>query len=161
VRTLQLEALTAAAFAPFGDVIDAEAPCERLSINDDRTQRHHALAHVDCAGEAAISLFRAQAIDSGFSLQRLERHPLGSQAFINVSGNPYAIVVAPPGPFDERLVRGFLASRWQSINYHCGVWHHYLLALEAASDFVVVDRVGPGDNYDEVQLASPIRLDLP
>lgn len=159
--TLQLDPLTAAAFAPFGDVIDAEAPCKLLAINDGRTQRHHALARVDCGGHAAISLFRAEAIDSDFSLQRLERHPLGSQAFINVSGNSYAIVVAPPGPFDEKLVRGFLASPGQSINYHCGVWHHYLLALEAASNFVVVDRVGPGDNCDEAQLTNPIKLVVP
>ncbi|MDP5054725.1 MAG: ureidoglycolate lyase, partial [Congregibacter sp.] len=88
-----LEPLTAEAFAPFGDLIDAQTPCEQYPINEGLTQRHHALAAIDCStngGAAALSLFRAQAIDAGFVLRSMERHPLGSQAFINTSGNPYA-----------------------------------------------------------------------
>jgi hypothetical protein len=73
----------------------------------------------------------------------LERHPLGSQAFISLSGNPYAVVVAPPGELDESRIRGFLAQPSQGVNYHMGTWHHYLLALEAASDFVVSTVSGP------------------
>lgn len=164
MRTLALEPLTADAFSAFGELIDAEAPCERFAINDERTARHHALAAVDCAsggGAAAISLFRASPIDSEFVLRRMERHPLGSQAFINTSGNAYAVVVAPRGDLDENAIRGFLASPTQSVSYHRGVWHHYLLALHAPSDFVVVDRVGPGDNCDEQLLATPLHLDLP
>ena len=162
MRRLALERLTAEAFAPFGDVIDARAPCQSFSINDGRTRRHHALARVDCSdGAAAISLFRAQPIDSDFRLRRMERHPLGSQAFINVSGRPYAIVVAPAGELAEERIRGFLARADQGINYHRGVWHHYLLALQAPSDFVVVDRVGDGDNCDERALLTPLALDLP
>ena len=97
MRSLPLQPLTAENFAPFGAVIDAAAPCERLSINEDRTTRHHCLAAVDCGhrdGEAAISLFRATPVDADFTLRRMERHPLGSQAFINTSGNRYAVVVA-------------------------------------------------------------------
>jgi ureidoglycolate lyase len=164
LRTLPLEPLTAVAFAPFGDVIDAQVPCEQLSINDDRTLRHHALAAVDCAaggGSAAISLFRATPVAAAFTLRRLERHPLGSQAFINVSGQPFAVVVAPPGDLEEAQIRGFLAAAGQSVSYHRGVWHHYLLALHAAADFVVVDRIGPGDNCDEQALRTPLRLALP
>ena len=164
MRILPLEPLTAVAFAPFGDVIDVHTPCEQLSINDARTVRHHALAAVDCAqggGEAAISLFRADPIDPQFTLRRMERHPLGSQSFINTSGNPYAIVVAPPGNLDEQAICAFLAGAGQSVSYHRGVWHHYLLALHTRSDFVVVDRVGPGDNCDEQVLATPLRLAVP
>jgi ureidoglycolate lyase len=47
------------------------------------------------------------------------------------------------------------------VNYHRGTWHHYLLALGAPSEFVVVDRVGPGDNCDEQMLAEPLTLVLP
>lgn len=159
---LSLEPLTADAFAPYGDVIDASVPCEQFPINEGRTQRHHALATVDCAsGDAVISLFRATPIEAGFQLRTLERHPLGSQAFINTSGNAYAIVVAPPGDFDETALRGFLARPDQSINYHRGTWHHYLLALHEASDFVVVDRVGDGNNCEEQRLQTPRVLDLP
>ena len=163
MKDLVLKPLTAAGFAEFGDLIDGDTPCERYPINEGLTQRHNALARVDCAAEGgtpALSLFRAQAVTSGFVLRSMERHPLGSQAFINTSGHPYAIVVAPPGPLDESAIQGFLGSANQSISYHRGTWHHYLLALEAASDFVVVDRLGPGNNCDETALQSTLRLVL-
>lgn len=160
---LRPEPLSAAAFAPYGDVIDADSARESYPINDGRTIRHHALARVDCAavgGEAGISLFRAQPVEDGFVLQRLERHPLGSQAFINISGHPFVVVVAPPGALDERAIRAFLARPDQGVNYRRGTWHHYLLALEAPSDFIVVDRLGPEQNCDEQDLVIPRVLDL-
>lgn len=160
MRELQLSPLSAEAFAPFGDVIDGDVPCERLSINEGNTQRHHALAQIDCTeadGTAAISLFKAQPIDDAFVLRFMERHPLASQAFINTSGNPYIIVVAPAGDLDEQAIQGFLAQPSQSVNYHRGTWHHYLMALRDDSDFVVVDRIGPGNNCDEQTLEDPIK----
>lgn len=163
MRNLRLEVLTAAAFAPFGEVIDAARACERRLINEGRTLRHHALARIECPGEdarAGISLFRAQPVTAGFELRGLERHLYGTQAFINVSGNRYAIVVAPPGDLDERAIRGFLAAPDQSISYYRGTWHHYLLALDAPSDFVVVDRIDGRDNCDERTLAEPVVLEL-
>jgi ureidoglycolate lyase len=164
MRRLTLKPLTAEHFAAFGDVIDADTPCESYPINEGRTERHHALAAIDCEaqnGKAALSLFRAQPVADGFLLRSMERHPLGSQAFINTSGNPYAIVVAPAGELDESAIEGFLARPGQSVSYYRGTWHHYLLALESPSDFIVVDRIGPGDNCDEQVLAEPIALQLP
>ena len=163
MRELQLAPLSTDAFKPFGEVIDSEVPCEKIAINEGNTLRHHALAQVDCAeadGSAAISLFRAQPIDSSFVLRFMERHPLGSQAFINTGGNPYVIVVAPPGDLDETAIRGFIAKPSQGVSYRRGTWHHYLMALQKPSDFVVVDRVGPGNNCDEQTLSEPIQLVL-
>jgi ureidoglycolate lyase len=62
------------------------------------------------------------------------------------------VAVAPRGAFDPAAVRLFRASPDQGVNYRAGVWHHFLLALEAESDFLVVDRAGPGENLDEVEL---------
>jgi ureidoglycolate lyase len=163
-RRIVLEPLCAERFAPFGEVIDAATSCERYPINDGLTQRHHDLGRIDCAagdGVPALSMFRARPIDGRFRLRVMERHPLASQAFINVSQSRYAIVVAPPGELCEEAIRGFIAGRDQSVNYRRGTWHHFLLALDEASDFVVVDRVGPGDNCDEQALHTPLRLDLP
>jgi ureidoglycolate lyase len=39
------------------------------------------------------------------------------------------------------------------VNFRRGTWHHPLLALDAVSDFVVVDRAGSGHNCDEIALA--------
>ncbi|MEM6301842.1 MAG: ureidoglycolate lyase [Pseudomonadota bacterium] len=163
MRALELLPLTAVGFAPFGDVIDTAVACERYPINEGRTQRHHALSKLDCEGQdgcTALSVFRATPVDNNFLLQGLERHPLSSQSFIPLSPYPYAVVVAPAGSLQEDAISGFLAQPGQSITYRKGTWHHYLLALRAPSDFVVVDRVGPGENCDEQVLVEPLSLIL-
>jgi ureidoglycolate lyase len=86
----------------------------------------------------------------------MERHPLGSQAFFPLSRLPYLVMVAAPGKFDERSLRLFLARQGEGVNYAKGVWHHALFALHAESDFIVVDRGGPGLNCDEVFLTQSI-----
>jgi ureidoglycolate lyase len=63
------------------------------------------------------------------------------------------VAVAPAGEFDPAAVRVFRAEPHQGVNYAKGTWHHFLLALEAESDFLVVDRECPGDNLDEVELS--------
>jgi ureidoglycolate lyase len=60
--------------------------------------------------------------------------------------------VAPPGVFDPAQVRVFRAAAHQGVNYAKGVWHHFLLPLEAESDFLVIDRAGLGENLDEIEL---------
>ena len=79
----------------------------------------------------------------------LERHPLGSQAFIPLSKHPYLIVV---GESPHHTPRCFLAAHGEGVNYHAGTWHHPLIALEDVSDFVLVDRGGGGANCDEQDL---------
>ena len=86
----------------------------------------------------------------------MERHPLGSQAFFPLSKLPYLVIVAAPGKFDERSLRLFLARQGEGVNYAKGAWHHGLFALYAESDFIVVDRGGPGVNCDEVFLTRSI-----
>ena len=44
------------------------------------------------------------------------------------------------------------------MNFHPGTWHHFNLALEAVSDFLVIDRDGTGDNYEEVTLTELVIL---
>ncbi len=51
--------------------------------------------------------------------------------------------------FVNGLIRVFLASGEQGVNYRRGVWHHPLLSLETSSDFLVIDRGGPSDNLEE------------
>ncbi|MCS4505064.1 Ureidoglycolate lyase [wastewater metagenome] len=162
MRTLTAEPLTREAFAPFGDVIAADETAESFPINNGTTQRFHDLAAVQLGGDAPralISIFRGQSFSPPLTVSMLERHPLGSQAFVPLNGRPYLVVVAPPGEqVDPATVRAFLARGDQGVNYHAGVWHHPLLALESTSDFLVVDRGGPGDNCDELTLAQPLQL---
>jgi ureidoglycolate lyase len=153
MRELTPEPLTAAAFAPFGSVIQASGDAVKIDINQGHAVRYDALAGVDVAdggGVPVISLFRARPLDA-LVLRTFERHPLGSQSFVPLSGRPYLVAVAPSGAFDAASIRLFRAAPDQGVHYRKGVWHHFLLVLEE-SDFLVVDRAGPGDNCEEVAL---------
>jgi ureidoglycolate lyase len=158
---LQIEPLTAEAFQPFGDVIQTSARARHFTINDGYAERFHDLANVDVSaqdGRAIVNIFRAQPRTLPMQLALLERHPLGSQAFMPLSGRPYLVVVAPATPDADapaiNAIRCFRADPGQGVNYARGTWHHPLIALEAVSDFLVVDRGGaPGDhNCDECPL---------
>jgi ureidoglycolate lyase len=155
MRELTPEPLTAEAFTPFGSVIEASDDAVKLDINQGHAIRYDRLADVEVAdggGTPVISLFRAKPL-AELVLKTFERHPLGSQSFVPLSGRPYLVAVAPAGDFDAARVRLFRAEAHQGVHYRKGVWHHFLLVLDAESDFLVVDRAGPGDNCDEVEVA--------
>lgn len=157
----RVEPLSAAAFAPFGDLIEAGPEAECKLINQGFSQRFHDLARLDLSaeqGRASVNIFRTQPMPMPLTLRVLERHPLSSQAFIPLSPNPYLVVVAPAGILDETRIRLFLAQAHQGVNYYPGTWHHFCLALATDSDFLVIDRLGPGINCDQLTLTTPIIL---
>jgi len=147
--------LTRENFIQFGDVIEVNDKSKNFSINDGFTQRYHDLADVDVTqenGRTLINIFRSTPLAQPVSIKMMERHPLSSQAFIPMGQQPFLVVVAPKGEFDITKIEVFLASSNQGVNYHKGTWHHYCLALNEVSDFIVVDRGGAGDNCDVVSL---------
>ena len=161
-RHLKIETLNQEAFLPFGDVIETDQRPYRM-INNGSTRRYHNLAPVELAhpndgDQAIISIFRAQTMEMPFTIRMLERHPLGSQAFVPLKGRPFLVVVAPPTNVsinDDKpqvdLVRAFITNGQQGVNYRTGTWHHPVLAVGPAEqdDFLVVDREGNGNNCDE------------
>lgn len=154
--TLPPQPLTRDAFAPFGEVIAASDAAQHFTINGGNTERYHDLAAIEpgADGKVIVSIFRGQPRQLPFTVEMMERHPKGSQAFVPMSGRPYLVVVAPAGEAPSaKNLSVFLARGDQGINYATGVWHHPLLALDGICDFLVVDRSGPGHNCDEVQLA--------
>ena len=162
MNRLRIEPLTRKAFAPFGDVIEPASAQRVIAINDGTAQRHHDLARIDCdrdGGRAVVSIVRAQPRALPFAITMLERHPLGSQAFVPLDpALRYLIVVAA----DPHVTpRAFLAQHGQGVNYARGVWHHPLIALDREGDFLVLDRGGAGANCDEAVLAGPYELALP
>ena len=154
-RSLPVEALTRTAFAPFGEVIDAAAAQQVYAINEGTATRYHDLAALDCAqqgGRVVLSLFRAAPRVLPFAVTMLERHPLGSQAFIPVDPATRYLVVVASSP--QHTLRAFLAADGQGVNLHRGTWHHPLIALDRSSDFLVLDRDGAGHNCDEATLTT-------
>lgn len=159
--TIRVEPLTQAAFALFGEVIEPASAKAVHSINDGTALRFHALARIDVAdaeGYPIISLFRAQPRRLPLTVTVLERHPLGSQAFMPLGPAPYLVVVAVDA---EAPPRAFLARDGQGINFHRGTWHHSLLALERESDFLIIDRAGEAANCEEVALREHWTIEPP
>ncbi|MDQ7732274.1 ureidoglycolate lyase [Halomonas sp. SpR1] len=160
---LELKAgpLSAEAFAPFGDVIDARNS-ESFPINAGRTQRHHDLAKVETLGENArtlINIFVSQPVTLPLKLTFLERHPYGSQAFMPLHQERFIVVVAPPGEhINPDEVRAFVTDGRQGVNYRAGTWHAIQSVLEREGEFLVVDRGGDGNNCDEFPLTITVTL---
>lgn len=158
---IKIEPLTSAAFSLFGDVVEVAENATGTKINDGYTLRYHDLANVDVSaqgGRALVSIFRSTPLSLPIKIEKMERHPLSSQAFMPLSGRHYLVVVAPPGAFDETGIKAFLAGPNQGVNFHKGTWHHFSLALDAVSDFLVIDRSGDGENCDEILLKTPLIL---
>ncbi len=159
--TLRASALTAEAFAPFGDVIETAGRNSRW-INEGTCQRFDDLAPVDvlaAGGRPLISIFKAQPRPLPFQVRLLERHPLSSQAIIPLDGLPFLVIVATDGdsPLAGRI-RAYRSSGSQGVNYRRNTWHHALIALEQTTHFLVVDRGGPGENCDETSLGDGVVL---
>lgn len=153
------EPLTRAAFAPFGQVIDKEGS-STFVVNQGTARRHHELASIDVAAEGGrglISIFEALVpAVLPLRLRLMERHPLSSQAFVPLGGQPFIVVVAPGRePPRPETIRAFRSDGRQGIGFARATWHHPLIAI-AGGDFLVVDRTGPGEgfhqDYEEVLL---------
>lgn len=149
VTTLRATALTAADFAPFGDVIELrEAP--DVLINQGLCGRHHDLAKLDFTDAGAgISLFDAKPRSFPYTLDMVERHPLGSQAFIPMTETSFLVIVAHDKGGTPDTPSAFITKFGQGINLHRNVWHGVLAPLTAPGLFAVVDRIGESNNLEE------------
>ena len=149
-REIRTEPLTAEAFAPFGDVLEASGTPDKI-INQGKCGRYHDLAQLDFGpgGRAGISLFDAEPRALPYALDMLERHPEGSQAFIPLTHAEFLVIVAADEKNHPGRPRAFLAAPGQAINFHRGTWHGVLTPLCAPGLFAVVDRIGDTQNLEE------------
>ncbi|MDA0348214.1 MAG: ureidoglycolate lyase [Verrucomicrobia bacterium] len=150
--TISIEPLTSEAFAPYGDVVEAEGH-EGSPINQGRANRFDALVTVDCEGTEkppVISMVEARQYDLPKTVTFLERHPFGSQAFFPNSSTPFLVVVAAPSEsVDETTLKAFVSNGKQGVNYHRNTWHHVMLTPFGDVTFIVVDRSDPESNCIE------------
>jgi ureidoglycolate lyase len=156
---LKPEPLTKAAFANFGDVVELDGTIP-IQINQGFAQRFNNLANIDVSSEGGktnISLFTAKPRPQPIVVNLMERHPLGTQLFYPLQDKPWLVLVCGD-PDDAATYRVFSATGQQGVNYHRNVWHFPLLVFDAESRFIVVDRLGPEKNLDEVVLENPLTL---
>jgi ureidoglycolate lyase len=155
--------LTTERFAPFGNVVEA-APKTHAAMNEQRLERFDNLADVDidarADGRVGVSIARCRTPTRfPYRVEMVERHPLGSQAFIPLQRFSFVVVVGPAGESIEAAdLQAFVTHGRQGLNYRKGVWHMPLIALEAGHDFLVIDRVGAGANCDQVFLSDTVTL---
>lgn len=141
--------LTADAFAPYGDLMEASGTPDKM-INQGKCGRFHDRARLDFAdGKAGISIFKGEKETLPLELQLVERHPEGSQAFVPMSADSFLVVVASDDNGVPKDPKAFLTAPGQAINFHRGTWHGVLAPLSEPGLFAVIDRIGDGANLEE------------
>lgn len=155
-QVIRPEPLTAEAFAPFGDVLDAQGVPDRI-INQGLCGRWHDRARLDFGpgGHAGISLFKAEPRTLPYVLDLVERHPEGSQAFVPMTLAPFLVIVAPDNCGTPGTPRAFLTAAGQAINFDRGTWHGVLTPLSQPGLFAVIDRIGGTPNLEEYWFETP------
>ena len=151
MKRIPIQPLTREAFAPFGQVIEREG-APNFPINAGKCTRYHDLAKIETTGEKArpmISLLRGEPYALPLELGMVERHPLGSQAFVPLTDFPFLVVVAEETDNGPGEPIAFRTTPGQGVNIDRNVWHGILTPLDGVSDFAVVDRGGEGVNLEE------------
>lgn len=160
--TLKAQLLTEESFAPYGQVIEARRDVAD-PMNAGRFQRFDDLCQVDMLndGHVAVSIARCRTPTSlPLRLDMVERHPLGSQAFIPLGPCKMVVVVAPPAEsVDANALRAFVSNGKQGINYRPGTWHMPLIAFDEGQEYLIIDRGGNEANCDEHSLDEIIFLE--
>jgi len=154
-REIVITPISAEVFAPFGDLLDTRGDPDRL-INQGLCGRWHDRAQVDVGdGRAGISLFRSEARSLPYTLEMVERHPLGSQAFLPMSMDSFLVIVAPDAGGAPGRPLAFRTAPGQGVNLHRGTWHGVLTPLSPHGLFAVIDRIGDGANLEEHWFSEP------
>ncbi|MBY6202428.1 ureidoglycolate lyase [Maritalea mobilis] len=158
MKRIAIQPLTAEAFAPFGDVLEAEGAPDKI-INEGLCGRFHDRARLDFTdGQAGISIFKSEARALPYQLTMVERHPLGSQAFLPMSLDPFLVIVAPDKGGAPGDPLAFRTAPGQGINLLRGTWHGVLTPLAEPGLFAVVDRIGAGANLEEHWFEAPYEV---
>ena len=135
-------------FSQFGDMISTK-DINPIKINNGYAKRYDGIANLNTSkdnGVTTISIFSALKRNFPMKIDMMEKHPLGSQAFIPMKETTFLAFVAPNGDKpDLNKIEAFIIPPGIGVNYKPGTWHFPLISTEDMN-FLVVDRKGPGDN---------------
>ena len=135
-------------FNPYGDLISSD-DIDYIDINAGYAKRFDNLANIETlngGGKTIVSIFSASKRTFPMKIDMMEKHPLGSQAFIPMKETTFLSFVAPPGESPEiSKIQSFIVPPKTGINYKPGIWHFPLISTED-TNFLVIDRKGNGEN---------------
>jgi ureidoglycolate lyase len=141
-------------FSKFGDMITTEN-LSSIEINNGFAKRFDNIANLNTnkdSGKTTISIFSALKRTFPMKIDMMENHPLGSQAFIPMKETTFLVFVAPKGDKpDLEKIESFIIPPGIGVNYNPGTWHFPLISTENMN-FLVVDRMGPGENLNIANL---------
>ena len=148
MKVIKAKKITKKNFSKFGQIIDTSKK-NPININNGYAKRFNNLINVDTSkkrGKAIVSIFNAKKRKFPMKIDMMEKHPLGSQAFIPMEDTKFLIFVAPKGDKpDINKIQSFVVPRQTGINYKTGIWHFPLISTKNMN-FLVVDRKGKGKN---------------
>ena len=146
--TVNPKPITKENFLKFGEVITTD-DIKPLEINDGYAKRFDGIAKLNTSkdnGETTICIFSALKRSFPMKIDMMEKHPLGSQAFVPMKETTFLVFVAPKGAKPNlNEVKAFIVPPGIGVNYNPGTWHFPLIATEDMN-FLVVDRKGSGEN---------------
>ncbi len=161
MRRVRARGIDAAAFAPFGTLIDAGARAPEL-INAGTTRRHSDLATLDLRApgrDPVLGIYVAGARAFPLRLEKLERHRQAAQVFLPLGAHRFIVVVAPGDDApDWPRVEAFLTQPGQGIALKRGCWHHGLVALGDGDRFAVIE--GGSYREDTIEALAPEGIEL-
>ena len=145
---LYFKEITKDNFSLYGDLITIRNKISQ-NINKNTTQSFFDLANIEILGEdnnARLNIFNAKKRIFPLNIDMLEMHPFSSQVFLPMSKIDFIVLVAPIDKKpDLNKIECFKVSNGDGINFKSGIWHFPLIATEDMN-FLVVDRLGDGDN---------------
>jgi len=135
-------------FSSYGDLISTD-DINPMNINEGYAKRFDNLANLNTSkdsGKTIVSIFSALKRTFPMKIHMMEKHPLGTQAFIPMKETTFLAFVAPSGESPEiDKIQSFIIPPKTGINYKPGIWHFPLISTENIN-FLVIDRKGSGDN---------------
>ena len=135
-------------FKKFGDLISTKKN-RPININNGYAKRYDNLGKINTSikkGKTIISIFSAKTRKFPMKVDMMEKHPLGSQAFVPMSETNFLVFVAPKGKKpNTKKIESFIVPKQNGINYKPGIWHFPLISTED-TNFLVIDRKGDGEN---------------
>ena len=125
------------------------ADIKPIKINNGYAKRFDGIANLNTSkdnGKTTISIFSALKRVFPMKIDMMEKHPLGSQAFIPMKETTFLVFVAPKGSEPNlNKIESFIVPPGIGINYNPEIWHFPLISTEDMN-FLVIDRKGLGDN---------------
>ncbi|WP_442595281.1 ureidoglycolate lyase [Parapusillimonas sp. JC17] len=156
--SIEAEPLTAAAFEPFGTVIEHTGEGRRHYITE-------AFRGQAAASEPSMWISRVMTpTRMPLVIEWMERHPFSTQTFVPMGPAHFLIVVCLSGEDglpDPASFRAFVSRPGQGVTYRRNVWHYGLSVFDTPTDFIVAMSL-TGNKDDDVffTLGQPVQACL-